>query len=82
MQQMVELLQVEMDKEIKLNQLNWPRDVIIDKKNNSLIIADQGNRRVIRWSRQNNTKNGQTIIIENIVCSHLTMDKIWRSLCF
>jgi hypothetical protein len=56
-----------------MNQWNYPRDVIIDKENNSLIISDLGNRRVIRWSRQNNTKNGQ-IIIEDIDCYGLTMD--------
>jgi sugar lactone lactonase YvrE len=58
----------------KTNQLNYPRDVIIDKENNSLIISDNGNRRVIRWFRQNNTKNGE-IIIKDIDCRGLTMDK-------
>ncbi|CAF3631892.1 unnamed protein product [Rotaria sp. Silwood1] len=57
----------------KINQLNHPVDVIIDKQNNSLIIADRHNRRVIRWPCQNNT-NGQ-IIIENIDCYGLAMDK-------
>ncbi|CAF4267389.1 unnamed protein product, partial [Adineta steineri] len=42
-------------------QLNGPRDVIVDKKNDSLIICDGGNGRVVRWSRQNGT-NGETII--------------------
>jgi sugar lactone lactonase YvrE len=58
----------------KTNQLNWPRDVIIDKENNSLIISDRGNRRVMRWFRQNNTKNGE-IIIKDIDCCRLTMDQ-------
>jgi sugar lactone lactonase YvrE len=61
----------------QLNQLKWSidaLDVIIDKENNSMIICDQRNRQVIRWSRQNNTKNGQ-IIIEDIDCYGLTMDK-------
>ena len=40
------------------NQLDHPTDVIIDKENNSLIISDRLNRRVMRWSRQNNTENG------------------------
>jgi hypothetical protein len=57
----------------KMNQLNYPRDVIIDKENNCFIISDNENRRVMRWSRQNNT-NGQ-IIISDIDCSRLTMDK-------
>jgi sugar lactone lactonase YvrE len=58
----------------KTNQLNYPSDVIIDKENNSLIISDWGNRRVIRWSRLNNTKYGQSII-SNIDCWELTKDK-------
>ena len=62
------------------NQLNQPTDVIIDRENNSLIIADQGNRRVMRWSRQT-TSHGQ-IIIGDIDCSRLTMHKGWFSLCF
>jgi len=57
----------------KTNQLNCPTDVIIDKEKNSLIICDLGNKRVMQWSRQTNTKNGQTII-ENIECCGLTMD--------
>ena len=55
------------------NQLNEPTDVIIDRENNSLIIADCGNRRVMRWSRQT-TSHGQ-IIIEDIDCWGLAMHK-------
>ncbi|CAF0743707.1 unnamed protein product [Adineta steineri] len=54
------------------DQLNGPTDVIVDKKNDSLIICDYGNRRVVRWLRQNGT-NGETII-SDIDCSRLTMD--------
>jgi sugar lactone lactonase YvrE len=54
------------------NQLNEPRNVIVDKKTDSLIICDRGNRRVVRWSRRNGTYD-QTII-SNIDCSGLTMD--------
>ncbi|CAF1074720.1 unnamed protein product [Adineta steineri] len=54
------------------NQLSRPKDVIIDKKNDSLIICDSNNRRVLRWSLQGGT-SGQTII-ENITCWGLTMD--------
>jgi sugar lactone lactonase YvrE len=57
----------------QMNQLNYPKDVIIDKENNSLIIADGGNRRVMRWPRQNNT-HGE-IIIPDIDCGGLAMDK-------
>ncbi|CAF1201977.1 unnamed protein product [Adineta steineri] len=54
------------------DQLKWPTDVFVDKKNDSLIICDHGNRRVVRWSRQNGT-NRETII-SDIDCSGLTMD--------
>jgi sugar lactone lactonase YvrE len=55
------------------NQLNWPLNVIIDPKTNSLIISDYDNKRIMRWSRQNNIK-GQ-IIVSDIKCLGLTMDK-------
>ncbi|CAF0878209.1 unnamed protein product [Adineta steineri] len=55
------------------DQLNYPRSVIVDKKNDSLIICDQWNRRVVRWSRQNG-ENGETII-SDIHCYGLTIDK-------
>ncbi|CAF1185060.1 unnamed protein product [Adineta steineri] len=54
----------------RMNQLNYPTDVIVDQRNHSVIIADQGNRRVIPWSNQK-----QQILIHNIDCSRLAMDK-------
>ncbi|CAF3979565.1 unnamed protein product [Adineta steineri] len=54
------------------DQLSCPTDVIVDKKNDSLIICDRGNSRVVRWSRQN-SENGETII-SDIYCNGLTMD--------
>ena len=54
------------------DQLDRPADVIINKENDSFIISDSGNRRVMQWFRQNNT-NGQ-IIISDIDCCGLTMD--------
>ncbi|CAF1559363.1 unnamed protein product [Adineta ricciae] len=56
----------------RLNQLNDPTDVIFDEQNNSIIVADQGNRRVMR--RFLNT-NQSEILIHNIDCCGLTMDK-------
>ncbi|CAF4208541.1 unnamed protein product [Adineta steineri] len=56
----------------RIDQLNRPRDMIVDKKNDSIIICDDGNRRVVQWSRQNG-KNGETII-SDIDCCRLTMD--------
>ncbi|CAF3524390.1 unnamed protein product, partial [Adineta steineri] len=54
----------------RINQLNWPTDMIIDQQNHSIIIADFGNNRVIQWLDQN-----QQILIDNIDCSGLAMDK-------
>ncbi|CAF1268651.1 unnamed protein product [Adineta steineri] len=54
----------------RIDQLNSPRDVIVDEQNHSIIIADQGNRRVIQWLNQS-----QQILIDNIDCSRLAMDK-------
>ena len=56
------------------NQLHRPADVIIDKNNNSLIISDCGNRRVIEWSRQPNTQHGQ-MIISDTDCWGITIDR-------
>ncbi|CAF1355704.1 unnamed protein product [Adineta steineri] len=54
------------------NQLYGPTDVTVDKENDSLIICDGTNRRVMQWFRENN-KSGQ-IIISNIDCYGLAMD--------
>ena len=58
----------------QMNQLYYPTDVIVDTKNNSLIICDRDNRRIVEWSRQNGTKIGQ-ILISDIDCYSITMDK-------
>ncbi|CAF0769653.1 unnamed protein product [Adineta steineri] len=55
------------------NQLSHPRDIIFDKQNNSFIISDRGNRRVIRYF--DNSQTNQQIIISNINCWVLTIDK-------
>ncbi|CAF1454039.1 unnamed protein product [Adineta ricciae] len=55
-----------------LNQLDRPANVIVDEQNNSIIIADQGNRRVMRWFFN---ENQPEILIHNIDCCRLTMDK-------
>src|ERR1700722_10432049 len=36
----------------RTDQLNAPSDVIVDKEADSLIICDNGNRRMMRWSRR------------------------------
>ncbi|CAF4637975.1 unnamed protein product [Rotaria sp. Silwood1] len=55
------------------DQLSYPKDIINDTQRNSLIICDFMNRRVIRLSKQN--KTNQQILISNIHCYGLAMDK-------
>ncbi|CAF4157995.1 unnamed protein product [Rotaria sordida] len=57
----------------RLDQLNFPTDVLIDKETDSLIICDRDNRRVVRWSRRSGTTQGE-ILIDNIRCWGLAMD--------
>ncbi|CAF2105407.1 unnamed protein product [Rotaria magnacalcarata] len=57
-----------------LRQLNGPTDVLIDEETNSLIICDQGNGRVVQWSRRRGTKQGK-ILIRRITCWGLAMDE-------
>ncbi len=56
----------------RADQLNWPRDVIFDKKSNSFIISDPGNLRVMQWPRQKDAR-GKTII-SDVCCVGLAMD--------
>ncbi len=53
-------------------QLHRPSSVLVDKENDSLLICDRRNRRVVRWPRRNG-RSGETII-SNIDCSDLIMD--------
>ncbi|CAF1445907.1 unnamed protein product [Adineta ricciae] len=55
-----------------VDQLNCPTDVVMDKETQSLIIADAGNRRVIRWNGEDSTD--PEILIDNIDCWGLAMD--------
>ncbi|CAF3725093.1 unnamed protein product, partial [Rotaria socialis] len=57
-----------------LQQLQYPTDVLIDKETDSLIICDQGNKRVVRWSHRSGTTQGE-ILIDNISCWGLAMDE-------
>ncbi|CAF3834573.1 unnamed protein product [Rotaria magnacalcarata] len=56
----------------RLDQLDRPTDVIVDKETDSLIICDWKNRRVMRWPRRNGISG--EIIIKNIDCFGLAMD--------
>ncbi|CAF4069853.1 unnamed protein product [Adineta steineri] len=55
----------------RMDQLNYPTNVIIDQQNHSVIIADYRNGRVIQWLNQKQ----QLILIDNISCYGLAMDK-------
>ncbi|CAM4987974.1 unnamed protein product, partial [Rotaria socialis] len=57
-----------------LHQLDRPSDVLIDKKTDSLIIADYGNERVVRWSRRSGTTQGE-VLIDKIDCYGVAMDE-------
>ena len=54
------------------DQLSYPTNVIIDPQNDSLLICNWWDRRVVRWPR----RNGQTgeVLISNIDCWDLQMD--------
>jgi sugar lactone lactonase YvrE len=56
----------------RTDQLYYPTKVIIDKENDSLIISDLDNQRVVRWPRRNGTSG--EILISNIHCHDLIMD--------
>ncbi|CAF3340754.1 unnamed protein product [Rotaria socialis] len=54
------------------DQLSFPNDVVLDEEDDSLIIADSGNRRVVRWARRNATSG--TTIISDIDCIGVVVD--------
>jgi len=56
----------------RIDQLNYPCNVILDRNKKSLIICDWGNRRVVRWSLEN--QNDRQILIEDISCFGLMMN--------
>ena len=57
----------------RLDQLYGPTDVLIDKETNSLFIADSDNQRVLRWSRNQGTTQGE-IIVDGVLCWGLAID--------
>ena len=58
----------------QLDPLNCPTDILINKETDSLLIADQRNRRVIRWSQYQGTRQDE-VIVDNIDCGGLVMDR-------
>ena len=57
----------------RIDQLCRPTAVIVDKNNKSLIISDQGNRRVVRWSLEN-PSGDKEILIKKIYSCGLMMN--------
>ncbi|CAF1292728.1 unnamed protein product [Rotaria sordida] len=58
-----------------LNQLVEPRDVIMDRSTNKLLICDRGNRRVVSWPHRDGLRGD--IVLSSIACFGLTMDDRW-----
>jgi len=56
----------------RIDQLTYPRSVILDRNKKSLIVCDLGNRRVVQWSLEN--QNDRQILIEDISCYGLMMN--------
>ena len=70
----------------RLDQLNHPTDVIVDRETDSLLICDRGNRRVMRWPRRphlstTTTSNQGQIVIDNIDCYGVDDGRSRFSLC-
>lgn len=55
------------------NRLYYPTTLVIDEKNNSLIIADKGHKRVVRWPRRNAAL--EEVLIADISCWGLALDQ-------
>ena len=56
----------------RIDQLDTPFNVILDRNKKSLIICDNGNERVVRWSLEN--QNDRQILIQDILCYGLMMN--------
>jgi len=56
----------------RIDQLDTPFNVILDRNKKSLIICDVENRRVVRWSLEN--QNDRQILIQDISCLGLMMN--------
>lgn len=60
----------------RTNQLDLPAALLVDRSKNCLIVSEYGNRRVMRWSFDQNEQNCQVgeVLISNIVALGLAMD--------
>ena len=50
------------DKGSRTNQLNRPTAFLFDRIDHSLIISDRGNRRILRWSLDEDRQNGSQLV--------------------
>ncbi|CAF2999391.1 unnamed protein product [Rotaria sp. Silwood2] len=57
----------------RLDQLDAPTYVVIDRETDSLIICDRWDKRVVRWSRRRGTAQGE-VLLDMIDCFGLVMD--------
>lgn len=57
----------------RIDQLNRPTDVVLDKTTRSLIICDRENRRIVRWSMTN--AQDQQILVSDVDCRGLVINK-------
>ncbi|CAF0987918.1 unnamed protein product [Adineta steineri] len=57
----------------KLNQLNFPSDMVIDKWTDSLIICNRFGKQVVRWYQHNGIMQGEPLI-NDISCYGLAID--------
>jgi len=55
------------------NQLSNPTDILVDRKNHSIFICDQGNNRIMRWLLFQNATDGY-VTLSNIHCAGLAFD--------
>ncbi|CAF1363299.1 unnamed protein product [Adineta steineri] len=58
--------------EDRTDRLRNPKDIVYEKATDSFIIADEGNARIARWSRKNDS--GIKTIISDVVASSIAMD--------
>ena len=54
------------------DQLSSPKNVVLDRQNNCLIICDSGNKRVVRWYHRRDL-HGE-ILLSNIECYGVALD--------
>lgn len=59
----------------RMDQLSYPIAILVDRKTQSLIISDWGNRRIIRWFHSTDGREKQDILVANVRAFGLAIDK-------